>query len=174
VLEVVPNWRFGSGSGWEPNWDCCNGFYQIEKPNRTEPMVFWPVLHFRKLRALTPIKYLSSGRITIWYICKRCRSRCLFTSDSPICDLSTIRWVAVKQRRKLGDFWSDSTNIDQIANWRMGGQRASKTASFTHISYCDTIKTQILNWSQSSEFVKLRLCCMINPAKNPPVYVRSG
>jgi len=37
----------------------------------------------------------------------------------------------------------------------MGRERASKTASFTYISYCDTITTQILNWSQSSESVKM-------------------
>jgi len=65
VLATVPNWRFGSGSGLEPNWNRCNGFYPIKKPNRTEPAVFWPVPHFRKLSALAPIKYLSCDRITI-------------------------------------------------------------------------------------------------------------
>jgi hypothetical protein len=37
----------------------------------------------------------------------------------------------------------------------MGGERASKTASFTYILYYDTITTQILNWSQSTECPKL-------------------
>jgi len=61
----------------------------------------------------------------------------------------------VKERRTLGVFRSETTNSDCIANWRMGGERASKTASFKYISYCDTIPTQILNWSQSAEFVKM-------------------
>jgi len=46
-------------------------------------------------------------------------------------------------------------NIVQIANWRIGGERASKTASFTYISYCDMIRTQIHDWSQSSKVAKL-------------------
>jgi len=37
----------------------------------------------------------------------------------------------------------------------MGGESASKTASFTYRLYCDTISTQILNWSQRSDFAKM-------------------
>ena len=80
----------------------------------------------------------------------------------------------MKLRRELGVFQIDSAIIDRIANRRKGGKRASNTASFTHISHCDTIETQILNWRQSSEFANMRLCGMINPAKIPRVYVRSG
>jgi len=47
-------------------------------------------------------------------------------------------------------------NSDRIANGRIGGERALTTASFTYISYCDRISTQILNWSQGSEFAKIR------------------
>jgi hypothetical protein len=65
-------------------------------------------------------------------------------------------------------------NSDRVANWGMRGERAPKTASLTYKSYCDTITTEILNWNQSSEFAKMRLCCMIYPAKKPRVYVRSG
>jgi len=65
VLATVPNWRFGSGSGLEPNWNRCNGFYPIKKPNRTEPVVFWPVPHFRIHTTLGPIKYLSCDCIAI-------------------------------------------------------------------------------------------------------------
>ena len=52
-------------------------------------------------------------------------------------------------------FHSNSTNVDQIAQWTIQGERASKTASFTYISYCDMIRTQILSWSASSELAKL-------------------
>jgi hypothetical protein len=86
----------------------------------------------------------------------------------------TIRCVASKPSELSALFHSNSTNSGRIANWRMGGECASKIASFTYILYCDTITTQILKWSQSSEFLKMRLCCMIYPAKKPPVYVRSG
>jgi len=147
VLATVPNWQFGSGSRLELNWNCCNEFCPIKKQNRTEPTVFWPVPHFRKLRTLAPIKYLSCDRITIWYIHKRCSFRCSFTSYSPICNPITIRCVALKNAKFPALFHSNSTNSERIANWRKGGERACKTASFTYISYCDTIATQIPNWS---------------------------
>ena len=111
--------------------------------------------YFCDLRTLPAIKYLSSDRITIRYIRKRCTFACSFTSYSPLCDPINICRVAVKWRRKLGVFRSDATNINWIAKWRIGGERACKTASFTYISYCDTIRTQIPNWSQSSESAKL-------------------
>ena len=79
----------------------------------------------------------------------------------------TIRWVAGKQHRKLGVFWSDTTNSDYIANWRMAGERASKTAPFTYISYCDMITTQILNWAPKSW-----VCEWVEPAKK--LRVRCG
>jgi len=46
-------------------------------------------------------------------------------------------------------------NSGLIPNWRSGGERASYTASFADISYCDTITTQIHNWSQRLEFAKM-------------------
>jgi hypothetical protein len=112
VLATVPNWRFGSGSGLEPNWNRCNGFHPIKKPNRTEPAVFWPVPPCRKLRTLAPIKYLSCDRITIWYIRKRCSFRCSFTSCSPIGDPITIRGVASKKVYFWALFHCNSTNSD--------------------------------------------------------------
>jgi len=44
-------------------------------------------------------------------------------------------------------------------------ERASKIASFTNISYCNTIGTQIPNWSQSVQFTKMKLCGMQNPGQ---------
>jgi len=40
VSATIPNWRFGSGSWLDPNWNHCNWFYPTKKPNRTEPAVF--------------------------------------------------------------------------------------------------------------------------------------
>ena len=158
VLATVPNPHFSSGSGLEPNWNLCNGFHPIKKPtHRTEPGVFWPVPQFRQLWTLAPIKYLSSDCITIWYIHKRCSFACSFTSNSPLCDLINICGVAVEWGGKSGVFCRDSTNIDWIANWRIWGERACKSAPFRYISCCDMIRTQILNRGQSSECTKMRL-----------------
>jgi len=128
VLATVPNWRFGSGSGLEPNWNRCNRLYPIKKPNHTKHAVFWLVPQFRKPRTLASIKYLSCDHITILYIRKRCSFTCSFTSHSPICDPITICWVALKNGFFLALFHSNSTNSNRIAYWRMGGERACKTA----------------------------------------------
>jgi len=111
--------------------------------------------HFRKLRTLDPMKNLSSYCITIRYIRKRCTFACSFTSCSPICDPINIGWVTAKHAQFSAWFHTDSTNIDEIANWRIRGERALQTALFTYISYYNTMWTQILNWSQSSELAKL-------------------
>ena len=174
VLATVPHWRFSSGSGLEPNFNHCNGFYHMKQSNRTEPTVFWLVPHLCKLRTLPVIKYLSCDCITIWYLHKRCCFGCPITSHYPICNPITIRWVTSKNAYFSAIFHSISTDSDRITYWRIGGERTSKTASFMYRSYCDIITTQILNWSQSSEFTKMRLCCLIDPAKNPWVYVRSS
>jgi len=65
VIATVPNPFFGSGYGLQPNWNHCNGFYPMKKPNGTEPVVFWLVPQFGQLRHLAPIQYLSFDAITI-------------------------------------------------------------------------------------------------------------
>jgi len=45
-------------------------------------------------------------------------------------------------------------NCDWNADRSMRGERASKTACFTYISYCDLITTQIIHWSKILEFAK--------------------
>jgi len=79
-----------------------------------------------------------------------------------------------KNAEFLALFHSNLTNSDRITNSRMGGERASKTSYLKYILYLDTITPQILNRSQSSEFVNMRLCSMINLAKKPRVYVWSA
>jgi hypothetical protein len=174
ALATIPNPQCRCVSTIEPNRNHWNGCYHLKTPNCTEPAVFWPFPKFRPLKSFVPIKYLNSDHITIWYICKRCSFACSFACSSADCDLIKIRWVTVKLSRKMGTFPSHATNIDWIAMWRIGGERTCKTASIAYISYCETIRTQILNWSQISEFAKIRLRSMLNLAKEPRVYVRTG
>ena len=54
-------------------------------------------------------------------------------------------------------FDSNTTNIDQIANLKAGGGRAAKTAQSAYTSCRDTIRTQILNWSETSGLAKAGL-----------------
>jgi len=156
-----------------------------------QPQFFGRVLptaerHLRQLRTFAPIKYWSSDRITLWYICKRCSFECTFTPFSPICDPIKIHPVTVKESQKLGIFHSDSMNIHRIANWRNGGETACTTASFMYISYCDTIRSQILHWSQSSKLAKLwnqlknhgfgavRFLEGVQPVATVPVQIQPG
>jgi len=160
VIGTAPNPWFGYGSGLETNWIRWNRFHPIKKPNRNEPTVLWLVPQSRKPRTFAPVKYLSSDRLTIWYIHNRCSFACSFTTSPRSCDLINIRWVTSKNAHILALYHCDSNNIDLIANWRIGGEWVCKRASFTYILYCDTIRTRILNQSQRSEFAKMRLCWM--------------
>jgi len=54
----------------------------------------------------------------------------------------------------LGVFDSDSTNIGQIANLKAGGEEAVITAQSAYTSSHDTIRTQILHWSETSGLAK--------------------
>jgi len=157
---MVRNQQLGSGSGLEPIWNSCNGLYSMKRLNRTESAVLWPFPQFHQLRTLASVRYLGSDHITIRYIRKRCNCACSFISWSPLCDPINIHCVSVKNTHFLQLFHSDSINIDWIAKWRIGGKRACKTACSTYISYCDMIRTQMLNWIQSYEFTKMRLCCI--------------
>ena len=74
--------------------------------------------------------------------------------------------VSLREHLLSALFHSNPTNCDRVANWRTGGKRAFITASSMYISCCDTITTQILDCSQSTDFGRIRLCSMINPAKN--------
>jgi len=111
--------------------------------------------HIGEFNSFAPIKYLSSDRITIWYTLTVCSVGWSFTSHCPICDLINIHWVTANHPRYWPLFQSHSTNTDGIAHWRTGGGRASKTACFTYILYCETIRTPILNWGQSAESTKM-------------------
>jgi len=122
--------------------------------------------YFHKLRTLAPIKHFSSDRITIWYIHKRCSFECSFTSNSPHGDPINICCTTAKHTQFLALFHSNSLNMDQITKWRIEVESGWKSASSTYISYCRTIWTQILHWSQSFQFATLW-----NPAKN---YAVSG
>jgi len=125
-----------------------------------KPSLFGQVVHAAgphccKLSTLAPIEYLSSDHITIWYICKRCSFAHYLASVSPISDLINIGWVTTNNAQLSALFDRNSTNIERIANWRHAAKRAYKIASFTYISYCDRIRTPILNWNQSAEIGKL-------------------
>jgi len=160
VWATVANLRFGFGSGLEPNWNRSNVFYPINKLTCNEPAVFWLVQQFREVNALAPNRYLSSDRITIWYIRTRCSFGYSFTTCCPICDPINIHWVTAKITQILALFHSNSTNIDRIANWSAGATSARKSSAFTCISSCDTIRTQILNWSPRSDVLSMTLCGM--------------
>ena len=180
--------RFGSRPVQKPDQHCLGGVVTKTRPNTT---VFGWVLHtaephFRELRTLGPIKYLSCDWITIWYIHIRCSFAYSFTSDSPLCDPISIHRVTGKNAQLLALFHHNSTNIDQIAKWRLGGERACKTASITYIWYCDTIRTQIHNRSQISEFAKrwnrpnnrgfsaVHICDRVKPVESVPVWFEPG
>jgi hypothetical protein len=110
--------------------------------------------HFCGFSTFCEIRYLGCARITISYRCKWCSDRWSFTYHSPICDPIILRWVNVKSHHHSSGLKRNWLNSDRITIWRMGGQRASKTALFMYIWNADMLTTQIVNWSQRSEYAK--------------------
>ena len=62
------------------------------------------------------------------------------------------RWWCIG--RKVQVFDSDYMNIGPIVNVRAWGERGAKTTQSTYRSCHDTIRTQILNWSQNCRLRK--------------------
>jgi hypothetical protein len=62
--------------------------------------------------------------------------------------------VSVDFNGNLQVFDSDSTNIGRIANLKVAGERAASTAKSAYTSCRDTIRTEILNWSETSGLAK--------------------
>jgi len=96
VLATGPNSRFGSGSGYNPEPDRCDGFYHIT----TQTVVIGPVLppktrHFN-LTTFAPIKYLSSDCIVTWSVHRFCNISRSFTSWFQNCDATIIHCVAIE------------------------------------------------------------------------------
>jgi len=167
MWEPVRNLQFGSMSRLVPNWNHCDRLYPSKELNCTEPVVLWPVPQFREFRTIARMRYSSADCTTVQYIRIWCSFAYCSTSSAPNWDPINIRWVTVKNAHFLELFHRNSTNIDWIVNWRKGAESAWKTASYTYISYCDTIRTQIVNWSLSFLFAKMKLCYMHHVAKMP-------
>jgi hypothetical protein len=114
-----------------------------------------------------PMKYLSSNHIAIWSMYERCSSMRSFTSWSPNSNTMNICWIPEKLRRKSRVIHSDFTNIDRITNRSPGSEIDYETESFLYGLYCDTIRTQIPNWTES-------MCCYFLLENMKPARYRAG
>jgi hypothetical protein len=71
-------------------------------------------------------------------------------------------------------FDSDSTNIGPIANLNAGGERAGNTGQSRSRTCHDTIRTQIINWSEAWRNFKAGTAGRVQPGQKARVYVWSG
>ena len=68
-----------------------------------------------------------------------------FTSNSPIYNMMKFHQSAAKKVQKNNLFRSALMGFRHIANWRVGGEFAHTSSSFSYISLFGTINIQILN-----------------------------
>jgi len=66
----------------------------------------------------------------------------------------------------LAWFHSNSTSIDPIGIWKIGDERAHKTAHFTYISCCDMIIPQILSCREICRNLNMEPQTSFYPTKN--------
>ena len=69
----------------------------------------------------------------------------------------------------LALFQSHWMNISWIANAKVGGKRAAKSAQSTYWLCYDTIRTWILNWCQSCRNHKVGTAVQIQPGQKPTI-----
>jgi hypothetical protein len=66
-------------------------------------------------------------------------------------------------------FHSDSRNICRIANLSAGGEMVHKSAQFPYSPCHDTIRTQILNWTQRCGNCRFGTAARFQPGQKPTV-----
>jgi hypothetical protein len=64
--------------------------------------------------------------------------------------------IMANYMRNYRVFNRDSTNIGQITNLTLEGERPASTTQSPYSLYYETIRTELHNWSQSSDVDKLR------------------
>jgi hypothetical protein len=156
-LAMGQNSWFRSRSGSDPERDHYNGF----------PPTTW---HF-KSTILAPIKYLSSDCIVTWSVCRLRTVRPSFPSRSHICDRTNICWVAIENPHISAEILRSLTAIQQISVqsqiWQREVKEGAETAQSAYLWCHNTIRTQILNWSQSCRNHNMEPWSGSNPSPNP-------
>jgi len=114
MFGKVPNSRVGSGSGSNPEPNCCNWSYHLKTWTVAIGLVLPPKTWHFNITSLAPIKYLSSDRIMTRSICKLCSFMRSFTSSFQICDWTNICWVAIENLRISIAIWCYFPAILQI------------------------------------------------------------
>jgi len=139
VLAIVPNRQVGSGSGSDPEPNCCNGSYHTKTRTVGIGPVLPPKTQHCKSTIFAPIKYLSSDRIVIWSVGKFCSFSPSFTSRSQICSRTIIHRVAIENPRILPEKWRYFTGIRWILVQSQIWQREVKERLKLHNLHTDLI-----------------------------------
>jgi len=99
---------------FHPKPDRGNGSYHTKNPAHWKWAGFPPKTRHFKFTSLTPIKYLSSDHIMTWSVRRLCSFSCSFTSRCPICDQTSIPWVAIENPPISGKISLNFTAIRRI------------------------------------------------------------
>jgi len=98
VLATGPNCQFGSGSSSTQIWTVAMGLTTRKTCTIGNGPVLPPKTRHFKFTILAPTKWLSSDRITTRSICRLCSFSLFFPCRFQICDLTSIRWVAIENQ----------------------------------------------------------------------------
>ena len=115
VLATVPGYpaavRVWNRTGWSSSR--CYPEYRGTQRVRGR-VVTGPRFHITVPASLPPIKYLSSDCIVTWSVHRLCSFSPSFPSRSQICDLTSIRWVAIENPHFSADISPYFTAIQRI------------------------------------------------------------
>ena len=166
---------------FHPKPDRGKGSYHTKIPAHWKWAGFPPKTRYFKFTRLAPIKYSSSDRIMTWSVRKLCSSSCSFTSRCPICDQSSIRWVAIEHPPISGNLSLNFTAIRRILVLSQIWRREVKEQLKLHNLRTDHVMIRsYFKYLIGAKFGgiwrnrEMYLRAGYNPAKKPRVYVRSG
>ena len=166
---------------FHPKPDRGNGSYHTKNPAHWKWAGFPPKTRHFKFTSLAPVKYLSSDRIMTWSVRRLCSFSCSFTSRCPICDQTSIRWVAIENPPISGKISLNFTAIRRILvlsqiwprevteQLKLHNLRTDHVMIRSQFKYLIGVKFGGI-WRNS----EMDLRSGYNPAKKPRVCVRSG
>jgi len=111
VITTVRDRRVGSGFGFDPEPNRCNGSYHTKTRTVAIGPVLPPKTQHYKSTIFAPIKYLSSDHIVTWSVGKLYSFSPSSTSRSQICGRTNIHRVAIEIPRILPEKWRYFTAI---------------------------------------------------------------
>ena len=151
MLATGPNCRVGSGSGSTRTRTVAMGLTTWKTRTVGNGAVLPPKTRHFTFTILPPIKYLSSDRITTWSVRRLCSVTPSFTSRLQMCNLASIRWIAIENppiSLRISEYFTTTQRISVGLQIWMQEVKEGLKLNNLHIDYV-IIRSQLKYWIEA-------------------------